>query len=93
MTIECLGILCNIGTIPNFDFTKCIKSYQIMPFLISTLSKSSESTSLNENDDLLLEVIVLIGNMLNDPSVIPILLDSGIPKLIVNLLFCKLLKL
>jgi hypothetical protein len=91
MIVECLGILCNIGMLQNFDFQKSIKNYEILPFLVHTLKlkTANEPTALDENDDLLLEVIVLIGTMLNDSTVISKLIESGIPKLIVNLLLCN----
>lgn len=91
--VECLGILCNIGTLDNFDFLKSIKNYEIIPFLISTLARKSsqEPTELDENDDLLLEVIVLVGTMVNDSNVVPRLLENGVPKLMVDLLLCTLL--
>jgi hypothetical protein len=91
MIVECLGILGNIGLLDNFDFLKSINNYEILPFLLSTLQQksSAETTGLDKNDDLLLEVIVLIGTMLNDSKVIPKILETGIPKLIVNLLLCN----
>ena len=86
ISVECLGILGNVGTLHNFDFQKCIKNYDILPTLLNTFKKSQISKQLNQDDDVLLESLVLIGSMLNDRNALPFLIESGIPTILVNLI-------
>ena len=71
--VELLGILGNLS-IPHFDYAKLSITYNLHSFIASRLANAS-SSSLTEDDDLTLELIVLAGTM----SV-----DDGFARLIAN---------
>ncbi|XP_026178802.1 kinesin-associated protein 3-like [Mastacembelus armatus] len=77
--IECLGTLANL-TIPDLDWELVLKEYNLVPYLKNRLKPGSAE------DDLILEVVIMIGTVSTDDSCAAMLAKSGIiPALIVLL--------
>ncbi|XP_037553715.1 kinesin-associated protein 3a [Nematolebias whitei] len=77
--IECLGTLANL-TIPDLDWALVLEEYSLVPYLKDRLRPGSAE------DDLILEVVVLIGTMSADGSCAASLADSGIIPALIELL-------
>lgn len=59
--LECLGTLSNL-TIPDLDFTRLLDEYNLLPWLKAKLELPSVA------DDLVLEVVILLGTVASDSS-------------------------
>ncbi|XP_060773419.1 kinesin-associated protein 3a [Neoarius graeffei] len=77
--IECLGTLANL-TIPDLDWELVLKEYNLVPFLKDHLKPGSAE------DDLVLEVVILIGTVSMDDSCAAMLAKSGIIPALIELL-------
>ncbi|KAM4548012.1 kinesin-associated protein 3a [Odontesthes bonariensis] len=77
--IECLGTLANL-TIPDLDWALVLKEYNLEPYL-----KERLKPGLAE-DDLILEVVILIGTVSTDDSCAAMLAKSGIIPALIELL-------
>jgi hypothetical protein len=95
MLIEALGILSNM-TLASFDFKRLVTTYDFLPHIFKTLSKSvvvSSSTpngsKLTDKDDLLLEWILLLGTFCLDKDVVPLISDQGFPSLLLDVMIAK----
>ncbi|XP_076873657.1 kinesin-associated protein 3a [Brachyhypopomus gauderio] len=77
--IECLGILANLN-IPDLDWELVLKEYNLVPFLKDHLKPGSAE------DDLMLEVVILIGTVSMDDSCAVLLAKSGIIPALIELL-------
>jgi hypothetical protein len=84
--VECLGLLAQL-TINEFDYTRLAQSYEIIPFLCKLLSDSK--SSIAENDDIKLEAVLLIGTMLIDDSILPIMTQFNVPLLLLDFMVAK----
>ncbi|XP_069794323.1 kinesin-associated protein 3a isoform X5 [Narcine bancroftii] len=77
--IECLGALANL-TVPNLDWELVLKEYNLVPFLKDRLKPGSTE------DDLVLEVVIMIGTVSMDDSCAAMLAKSGIIPALIELL-------
>ncbi|XP_027145724.1 kinesin-associated protein 3a isoform X1 [Larimichthys crocea] len=77
--IECLGTLANL-TIPNLDWALVLEEYKLVPYLKERLKPGSAE------DDLILEVVIMIGTVSMDDSCAAMLANSGIIPALIELL-------
>ncbi|KAI4878275.1 hypothetical protein NFI96_011779 [Prochilodus magdalenae] len=77
--IECLGTLANL-TIPDLDWELVLKEYNLVPFLKDHLKPGCAE------DDLMLEVVIMIGTVSMDDSCAAMLAKSGIIPALIELL-------
>ncbi|XP_054916278.1 kinesin-associated protein 3a [Poeciliopsis prolifica] len=77
--IECLGTLANL-TIPDLDWELVLREYGLVPYLKRRLKPGSAE------DDLILEVVILIGTVSMDDSCAAMLAKSGIIPALIDLL-------
>uniref|UniRef100_A0AAY4CK61 Kinesin-associated protein 3 n=1 Tax=Denticeps clupeoides TaxID=299321 RepID=A0AAY4CK61_9TELE len=77
--IECLGTLANL-TIPDLDWELVLKEYNLVPYLTEHLKPGSAE------DDLVLEVVIMIGTVSMDDSCAAMLAKSGIIQALIDLL-------
>ncbi|XP_029286313.1 kinesin-associated protein 3a [Cottoperca gobio] len=77
--IECLGTLANL-TIPDLDWALVLKEYNLVPYLKDRLKPGSAE------DDLILEVVIMIGTVSIDDSCAAMLAKSGIIPALIELL-------
>nr|XP_033503908.1 kinesin-associated protein 3a isoform X3 [Epinephelus lanceolatus] len=77
--IECLGTLANL-TIPDLDWALVLKEYNLVPYLKNRLKPGSAE------DDLILEVVIVIGTVSMDDSCAAMLAKSGIIPALIELL-------
>ncbi|XP_034556284.1 kinesin-associated protein 3a isoform X2 [Notolabrus celidotus] len=84
--IECLGTLANL-TIPDLDWALVLKEYNMVPYLKDRLKPGAAE------DDLILEVVIMIGTVSMDDSCAAMLAKSGIIPALIELLNGGLFKL
>ncbi|XP_076832649.1 kinesin-associated protein 3b [Brachyhypopomus gauderio] len=77
--IECLGTLANL-TIPDLDWELLLREYNLVPYLKDRLKPGSAE------DDLILEVVIMIGTVSMDDSCAAMLAKSGIIPALIDLL-------
>ncbi|KAL4660150.1 kinesin-associated protein 3-like [Arapaima gigas] len=77
--IECLGTLANL-IIPELDWELVLKEYNLVPFLKDHLKPGSAE------DDLILEVVIMIGTVSMDDSCAAMFAKSGIIPALIELL-------
>ncbi|KAF3690486.1 Kinesin-associated protein 3 [Channa argus] len=77
--IECLGTLANL-TIPDLDWALVLKEYNLVTYLKDRLKPGSAE------DDLILEVVIMIGTVSMDDSCAAMLAKSGIIPALIELL-------
>ncbi|KAJ6653859.1 hypothetical protein lerEdw1_008607 [Lerista edwardsae] len=77
--IECLGTLANL-TLPDLDWELVLKEYKMVPYLKDKLKPGSAE------DDLVLEVVIMIGTVSMDDSCAALLAKSGIIPALIELL-------
>ncbi|XP_075793101.1 kinesin-associated protein 3 isoform X5 [Pelodiscus sinensis] len=77
--IECLGTLANL-TLPDLDWELVLKEYKLVPYLKDKLKPGSAE------DDLVLEVVIMIGTVSMDDSCAAMLAKSGIIPALIELL-------
>ncbi|RVE62035.1 hypothetical protein OJAV_G00173320 [Oryzias javanicus] len=77
--LECLGTLANL-TIPDLDWELVLKEYNLVPFLKNRLKPGSA------DDDLILEVVIMIGTVSIDDACAVMLAKSGIIPALIELL-------
>ncbi|KAE8611310.1 hypothetical protein XENTR_v10012405 [Xenopus tropicalis] len=77
--IECLGTLANL-TITDLDWELVLKEYKLVPYLKDKLKPGSAE------DDLVLEVVIMIGTVSMDDSCAALLAKSGIIPALIELL-------
>ncbi|KAG2461296.1 KIFA3 protein, partial [Polypterus senegalus] len=77
--IECLGTLANL-TISEMNWELVLKKYNLVPYLKDRLRPGAAE------DDLVLEVVIMIGTVSMDPSCATMLAKSGIIPALIELL-------
>lgn len=77
--IECLGTLANL-TIPDLDWEQVLREFNLVPYLTERLKPGSAE------DDLILEVVIMIGTVSMDDSSAAMLAKSGIIPALIELL-------
>ncbi|XP_068196083.1 kinesin-associated protein 3-like isoform X2 [Antennarius striatus] len=77
--LECLGTLANF-TIPDLDWELVLKEYNLVPYLKDRLKPGSAE------DDLILEVVIMIGTVSTDAACAAMLAKSGIIPALIELL-------
>uniref|UniRef100_A0A8B9HF59 Kinesin-associated protein 3b n=1 Tax=Astyanax mexicanus TaxID=7994 RepID=A0A8B9HF59_ASTMX len=77
--IECLGTLANL-TIADLDWELLLREYNLVPYLKDHLKPASAE------DDLILEVVIMIGTVSMDDSCAVMLAKSGIIPALIDLL-------
>ncbi|KAK6308719.1 hypothetical protein J4Q44_G00201820 [Coregonus suidteri] len=80
--IECLGTLANL-TIPDLDWELVLKEYNLVPYLKDLLIPGSAE------DDLILEVVIMMGTVSMDDSCAAMMAKSGIIPALIELLNAK----
>uniref|UniRef100_A0A3Q2E2F0 Kinesin-associated protein 3a n=1 Tax=Cyprinodon variegatus TaxID=28743 RepID=A0A3Q2E2F0_CYPVA len=80
--IECLGTLANL-TIPELNWELVLKEYHLVPYMTEKLR------AVSNEDDLLLELVVLIGTVSKDESCAAMLVSSDIIPILMELLAGK----
>ncbi|XP_030608155.1 kinesin-associated protein 3 [Archocentrus centrarchus] len=80
--LECLGTLANL-TIPDLDWELVLKEYNLVPYLKDRLKPGSAE------DDLILEVVIMIGTVSIDDACAVMLAKSGIIPALIELLNAK----
>ncbi|CAB1332229.1 unnamed protein product, partial [Coregonus sp. 'balchen'] len=80
--IECLGTLANL-TIPDLDWEMVLKEYNLVPYLKYLLKPGSAE------DDLILEVVIMMGTVSMDDSCAAMMAKSGIIPALIELLNAK----
>ncbi|XP_076018238.1 kinesin-associated protein 3a [Genypterus blacodes] len=80
--LECLGTLANL-TIPDLDWELVLKEYNLVPYLKDRLKPGSAE------DDLILEVVIMIGTVSMDDACAAMLAKSGIILSLIELLNAK----
>ncbi|GAB1285622.1 Kinesin-associated protein 3 [Apodemus speciosus] len=97
--IECLGTLANL-TIPDLDWELVLKEYKLVPFLKDKLKPATNGFAQDTStttfralilpgaaeDDLVLEVVIMIGTVSMDDSCAALLAKSGIIPALIELL-------
>ncbi|XP_053806438.1 kinesin-associated protein 3 isoform X5 [Vidua macroura] len=78
--IECLGTLANL-TLPELDWELVLKEYKLVPYLKDKLKPAGSA-----EDDLVLEVVIMIGTVSMDDSCAALLAKSGIIPALIELL-------
>ncbi|KAM9323165.1 kinesin-associated protein 3-like [Pholidichthys leucotaenia] len=77
--LECLGTLANL-TITDLDWELVLKEYNLVPYLKDRLKPGSAE------DDLILEVVIMIGTVSMDDACAAMLAKSGIIPALIELL-------
>ncbi|KAK3792823.1 hypothetical protein RRG08_038553 [Elysia crispata] len=81
-SLECLGILGNL-TIPDLDYELILKEYDLVPWIKSKLQPGAA------DDDVVLEVVILVGTVCSDDACAKLLAESNIIHLLIELLNAK----
>lgn len=94
LLVEILGILANLS-IPDFDFTKLAQTYDLLTFCINILSPASRHKEYNdedvaEDDDILLEVITLLGTMSLDENMPSMISKTPTLQILVDIMSCTI---
>ncbi|VDL93669.1 unnamed protein product [Schistocephalus solidus] len=84
--LECLGLLANL-TLEDLDFALVLSDLNLLSWLQSKLNRGLR----HFEDDLLLEMIRLIGTACLDEKAALMIANCGIGATLINLLNCKLL--
>ncbi|XP_072014617.1 kinesin-associated protein 3-like [Amphiura filiformis] len=82
LVVEALGILANL-TIPDLDYELILKEYNLVPWIKGKLEPGAGE------DDLVLEVVMLVGTVAMDDSCAAMLAKSGIIQCLIELLNAK----
>ncbi|XP_033122038.1 kinesin-associated protein 3-like [Anneissia japonica] len=82
LVLEALGILANL-TIPDLDYELIVREYQLVPWIKERLQPGAAE------DDLVLEVVMLVGTVATDDSCAAVLAKSGIIQCLIDLLNAK----
>ncbi|XP_046371421.1 kinesin-associated protein 3-like [Haliotis rufescens] len=80
--LECLGILGNL-TIIDLDYELILKEYQLVPWIKCKLQPGAAE------DDVVLEVIILVGTVCQDDACARMLAQANIIQLLIELLNAK----
>ncbi|KAL3871441.1 hypothetical protein ACJMK2_039438 [Sinanodonta woodiana] len=80
--LECLGVLGNL-TIQDLDYELILKEYNLIPWIKNHLQPGTAE------DDVVLEVIILVGTVCNDDSCAKMLAKSNIIQCLIELLNAK----
>lgn len=80
--LECLGIMGNL-TIPELNYELILKEYNLVPWIKNKLQPG------NHADDVVLEIVILVGTVCNDDSCAKLLADAGIIQALIELLNAK----
>uniref|UniRef100_A0A7N8Y7T3 Kinesin-associated protein 3-like n=1 Tax=Mastacembelus armatus TaxID=205130 RepID=A0A7N8Y7T3_9TELE len=80
--LECLGTLANL-TLPDLDWELVLREYNLVPYLKDRLKPGSAE------DDLILEVVIMIGTVSIDDACAAMLAKSGIIPALIELLNAK----
>ncbi len=86
--VECLGILGNL-TIPDLDYERVLKEYELVPWMLERLRPPSGGSGGRGDDDLVLEVVVLLGTCASDASAAMLICKSGLLSAMIELLKAK----
>lgn len=81
-TLECLGILGNLS-IPDLDYSQLIINFELIPWILKTLTPG------NAKDDVVLEVVILLGTFACDETCANLLCKSNIIFALIELLKAK----
>eukprot|EP01137_Pigoraptor_chileana_P023966 Opistho-2@91147 len=82
LLVEVLGILGNMN-IAQFDFRKLLTDYDLVPFINERLLPGAA------DDDVVLEIVILVGTLASDDSCGETLAQSGVINNLIDLLNAK----
>lgn len=82
LVVEALGILANL-TIPDLDYELILREYNLVPWIKNKLEPGAAE------DDLVLEVVMLVGTVAMDDACAAMLSISGIIQSLIELLNAK----
>ncbi|XP_071948132.1 kinesin-associated protein 3-like [Antedon mediterranea] len=82
LVLEALGILANL-TIPDLDYELILREYKFIPWIKERLQPGAAE------DDLVLEVVMLVGTVATDDACAAMLAKSGIIQCLIELLNAK----
>ncbi|XP_041482280.1 kinesin-associated protein 3 [Lytechinus variegatus] len=82
LVVEALGIMANL-TIPDLDYEMIINEFGLVPWIKEKLEPGAAE------DDLVLEVVMLVGTVATDDSCAAMLAKSGIIQSLIELLNAK----
>ncbi|XP_023931109.1 kinesin-associated protein 3-like [Lingula anatina] len=80
--IECVGILGNV-TFPDLDYELLLKEYQLVPWIQTKMQPGAAE------DDMVLEIVILLGTVCCDDNCAKMLADNGIIQNLIELLNAK----
>ncbi|XP_069120818.1 kinesin-associated protein 3-like isoform X1 [Argopecten irradians] len=83
--LEALGILGNL-TIPDLDYELILREYNLVPWIKEKLMPDS---SRSAEDDIVLQVIILVGTVCNDDACAKMLAEANIIQCLIELLNAK----
>uniref|UniRef100_A0A1I8GKV7 Kinesin-associated protein 3 n=1 Tax=Macrostomum lignano TaxID=282301 RepID=A0A1I8GKV7_9PLAT len=81
--LECLGILANLN-IPDLDFRLIIEEYDLVEWIRKQLQPGAQTP-----DDVVLQVIILVGTICNDDSCARLLAEAQVVQTLIELLNAK----
>ena len=79
LVLEALGILGNL-TMADLNYLKIVEEFQLVPFISAKLSDP------RTEDDILLEVVILLGTLAIDESTAGLLASEGVIEQLIGLL-------
>lgn len=79
LVLEALGILGNL-TMADLNYLKIVEEFQLVPFV------SAKLCDPRTEDDILLEVVILLGTLAIDESTAGLLTNAGIIEQLIGLL-------
>ena len=78
LQIEILGILSNMD-IPSLDFFKLVQTHDLINFIYAKLSlHTNNDLYQDEDDDILLQVIIVLGLISSDARVVEEIIQTNI---------------
>lgn len=80
--VECLGILGNLN-ISDLDYVRMLEEYDLVPWMLERLRPG------RSDDDLVLEIVVLLGTCASDTSAAMLICKSGLLTAMIDLLKAK----
>lgn len=81
-SIECIGIIGNLN-LPDIDFLQIFKRLNIIPWIRKSLNSDEAE------DDLILDIIVMLGTAVQDAGCAKLVRDEGLLSQVVDLLNAK----
>ena len=99
LSVEVLGIFSTL-TIPDFDWAKLSEHFNLISWMatsLASLTKASDSAvydgddhrGIIPDDDVVLEIVVLLGNMAHDDGIVPLIFQHNVIPVLMELMLVK----